>query len=97
MLKTISAVEHDGMDIQVLTLQFEVPDKSFDLMSAIRAAAKDYCQTSDGQETLRQNNGAFNLADFNNCVPDKICKRHGFKQVDDCLSEIEIDWDTQLI
>ena len=97
MIQTVTAIERDGMDVRVLTVQYEVPDKNFDLMGAIKKAATAYVKTESGRKTLSYNCGAFNLADFISSVPDSLCRRFGFKPVDDVLSDIEIDWNLQLV
>ena len=97
MLKTVVAIERDGMDLRVLTLQFDVPSADFDLISAIQNAATDYCKTEEGRETYQHNHSYFNLADFAMNVPDEFCEKHGFKMLDDVCGDIEVDWDEQLV
>lgn len=51
MLRTVVAIERDGLDIRVLTLQFDVPGEEFDLKEAVCKAATDYCKTTDGRKS----------------------------------------------
>lgn len=97
MLRTVVAIERDGLDIRVLTLQFEVPNEDFDLKDAVCKAATDYCKTSDGKRTYDYNCSYFNWADFDMCVPQEFCEKYGFKKIDSVVGDIEVDWDEQLV
>ena len=99
--KTITAVERDGFDLRLLTLTFEIDSslhtKNFDLIDAIKKACNDYAKSDLGKETLKYTNGAFNLADFDMHVPRSFTNKYGFRKIETCMSDIEIDWDEQLI
>lgn len=96
--QTITAVERDGFDLRLLTLTFEVPnDSNFDLLDNIKKTCNDFIKTETGKDALEHNCGAFNLADFNMLVPNSFCEKYGFKKINEALSNIEIDWDAQLI
>lgn len=97
MLRTVVAIERDGFDVRVLTLQFDVPDENFNLEYWVRKAATDYCKTEDGRETYNYNCSYFNWADFDMNVPLEFCERYGFKKIDSVLSDIIVDWDEQLV
>lgn len=97
MLRTVVAIERDGLDFRVLTLQFEVPNEDFDLKDAVCKAATDYCKTPDGKKTYDYNCSYFNWADFATNVPQEFCERYGFKKVDSAVSDIEVNWDEQLV
>jgi hypothetical protein len=97
MLRTVVAIERDAMDVRVLTLQFDVPDAKFDLKDAVCKASTDYCKTPDGKKIYDYNCSYFNLADFAMSVPQEFCERYGFKRIDSVVSDIEIDWDEQLV
>ncbi len=97
MLRTVIAIERDGLDLRVLTLQFDVPSKEFDLKDAVCKAATDYCKTPDGKRTYDYNCSFFNWADFAMSVPQEFCEKHGFKRIDSVVSDIEVDWDEQLV
>lgn len=97
LLRTITAIERDGFNVRTLTMVFEVPAKDFDLKAAVMAAATEYCKTKEGRETYSHNCGNFNWADLEMNVPNEICERHGFRMVDTMLSDIEVDWDEQLV
>lgn len=30
-------------------------------------------------------------------VPQEFCKKYGFKRIDSAVSDIEVDWDEQLV
>lgn len=97
MLKTIVAVERDGIDIRTLSLLFDVPSKDFDLVTAVKKAVTDYCKTKEGREIYRYNCSYFNWADFEMYVPNEFCKRYGFEKVDSMCCDEEVDWDEQLV
>ena len=97
MLKTVVAIERDGLDIRTLTLQFDVPSKDFDLISAVKNAATDYCKTEEGKNVYEYNCSYFNWADFAMNVSNKFCERYGFKMLDAVCEDIEVNWDEQLV
>ncbi len=97
MLRTVTAIERDGLDVRVLVLNFDVPSKEFDLMAAVKAAALEYCQTEDGKKTYNYNCRCFNWADFEMNVPNEICAKHGFTVLESPVSDLVVDWDEQLV
>lgn len=97
MLRTIVAIERDGFDVNTLTLQFEVPSVDFDLITAIKNAATDYCQTEIGKKTYSYNCGYFNWADFAMSVSNEFCEKYGFKMLDAVCEDVIVDWDEQLV
>ena len=97
MIKTIIAIERDGLDIRALALNFEVPSIDFDLKAAVRAACTEYCQTEQGLATYRYNCHSFNWADFAMSVPNEICEKHGFKLVKADVNDEEVEWDEELV
>lgn len=97
MLKTVVAIERDGFDIRTLTLHFDVPSKDFDLISAVKNAATDYCKTVEGKKTYEYNCRSFNWADFAMHVSNNFCREHGFEVLELICSDIEVDWDEQLV
>ena len=98
MIQIITAIEHDGIKVRTLSLGFEVPNKEFDLITAIKAAATDYCKTPEGRDAYDYNCSHFNWADFAMSVPNEFCEKHGFKNLNsDALSDIVVDWDEQLV
>lgn len=92
-IRTIVAIEQGRYTPQVLVLNFEVPNVEFDLIAAVKAACKEYCQTEDGKRVLADNFDYFNWGDFDKFVPDCICRRYGFlklpKEVSDTLVHFE--------
>ena len=97
MIRTIVAIERDGFDINTLTMQFEVPSNNFDLISAVKHAAEDYCKTEEGRQTYDDNCYNFNWADFAMYVPSSFCEKYGFKMLDDVVNDVVVDWDEQLV
>jgi hypothetical protein len=97
MLKTVVAIERDGFDIRTLTLQFDVPSKDFDLESAVKNAATDYCKTTQGKAVYQYNCNYFNWADFAMNVSNEFCEKYGFKMIDSVCEDIIVDWDEQLV
>ena len=99
MLRTVVAIERDGMDVRVLSLLFEVPHKGFDLRAAVIKAATEYCQTEEGRNLYRYNCSCFNWADFASAIPAELCQKHGFRRVDwdMCEPDIIADWDEHLV
>lgn len=97
MIRTINAIEHDGLKERMLTMLFDVPDEEFDLISAVKAAAKEYCMTEDGLKTYIGNCSSFNWADFECYVPNEICMKYGFRKINGSLSDISVNWDEQLV
>lgn len=98
MLRTVVAIERDGFDVRVLTIQFDVPDENFNLEYAVRKAATDYCRTESGRKVYKYNCSWFNWADFDMNVPSEFCEKHGFKKVESgILSDITVDWDEHLV
>lgn len=95
MIKTITAIEHDGLDIRTITAVFTIPSPDFDIISAVKAASNEYIATENGKRTLEHNCGYFNFADFLACVPEEICKKHGFTYK--TTGDMIIDWDESLI
>ena len=97
MLRTIVAIERDGMDVRVLALNFEVPNADFDLKAAVKAACTEYCNTEAGRRTYAYNCNSFNWADFAMSVPAEICEKHGFKLVQSGVADEDVDWDEELV
>ena len=97
MIKTIIALEQDGFDTRVLVLNFDVPNKEFNLKAAVEAAAVEYCQTVEGRETYEGNCGCFNWGDFDAHVTDEICQKHGFRKLAAESSDEIVNFDEQLV
>ena len=97
MIRTIIAMERDGLDVRILTLNFDVPGKDFDLCSAVKAACLEYCQTDAGKKIFEGNCNCFNWADFDVHVPGAICEKHGFKKVPAETADFIVNFDEQLV
>lgn len=97
MLKNIVAVEYDEEGkISAFPILFEVPSAEFDLISAVRDAAAEYCKTEEGWNLFEYHSFSFNWEDFAQAVPNSICKKHGFQRVDNHLPYIVVDTDERL-
>lgn len=97
MLQTVVAIERDGLDIRTLTLCFDIPSKDFDLITAVKNAAMDYCQTEIGKQVYEYNCSYFNWADFAMNVSNEFCEKYGFKMLDAVCEDVIVDWDEQLV
>ena len=97
MIRTIVAIERDGLDLRVLALNFDVPSADFDLKAAIKAACTEYCQTEQGRAIYEYNCSSFNWADFAMSVPAEICAKHGFKLITSDVADEEVNWDEELV
>lgn len=97
MLKNIVATEYESGNIRALTMEFEVPDSSFDLINAVKAAVADFCKTKQGVRAFTENGNNFNWGDVVACLPDEFCMRHGFKLLDGHCCDESVDWNEQLI
>ena len=81
MLRNVIVIEHDGFKERVLSILFDVPNEEFDLISAAKAAAAEYCKTEEGLKTYFYNGESFDWADFEMSVPNEICERHGMSSL----------------
>ena len=97
MIRTIIAVEHDGLEERMIALGFQVPSTAFDLHAAIKAAIRDYFLTEEGKRTLEYTCGCFNWADFHMYISDELCVKHGFKRLNtEVFSDEIVNWDEDL-
>lgn len=97
MMRTIITYDRDGVKFRLNSFQFEVPDEQFDLIQAIKDAAKEYCATAEGQKTLSYNCGEFNYGDFDMHVPNEYCEKHGFSRVSTACADLIEDYNTSLV
>lgn len=97
MRKTIIATEFYDGEFHATAVACNVPDHNFDIISAAKAAAKEYCLTTDGKTVYSGNCHTFNWGDLVTYVPNEICEKHGFTIIpDDCITEIR-DFNEQLV
>ena len=73
--ESILAIE--GETDTAITFTF-VAIKPTELYPAVKAAAKEFLATEEGQKLLEQTCGAFNWGDFVESIPESLCLRHGF-------------------
>lgn len=91
----IPAIDQDGLDVRVTVIVLDAND-NIDVVEAIKAACKEYCQTEEGKQTYIGNCDCFNWGDFDAYVPNSICEHHGIRKVDTCISEIR-NFNEQLV
>ena len=96
-LRTIVAIEQDGMNTRTLAILVRVLDTSINLTDAVKRACTEYVKTKNGFDTYQYNCNLFNWADFETSVPNEICRKYGFEKVDSILSEEDVVWDEQLV
>lgn len=97
--ENIIAIEYDGRNVQAIMIELSIfsDDPDFDIRKAIKDACIEYTQTPEGRKTYKGNNNNFNWGDFVACVPNEICKKHGFERIADTLSQTEVDFNEQLV
>ncbi len=94
---TVTAIERDGFDVRVLTVNLNVLDKSINVKNAISDACREYITAPEGRRVYENNGNCFNLADFEVNVPNVICRRYGFEKIRSDMADYCLDWDEQLI
>lgn len=91
MQQTIIA-EHNEVDDRFrLGIVVESKDESIDILSAMRAAAAEFCATDEGRAEVESNGGSFNWGDMVNSVGEELCSKHGFRIVDTFVTELIVD------
>lgn len=96
-MQTIIAIERDGLDERILTIQLETYREGLDLRQAIIDACTEYVQTPEGKKLYEYNCGCFNWADFEASVPNEICEKHGFAKYKSLDADITVGWDEHLV
>jgi hypothetical protein len=91
----IPVIDQDGLDIRVTVIVLDVKE-GVELITAIKAACDEYCQTVEGKQTYMRNCHCFNWGDFDAYVPNSICEHHGIRKVDTFISETR-DFNEQLV
>lgn len=97
MIKTIVAVDRDGLDVRITVLNFEVPTPDFDLRAAVSAAVKEFCATDAGKAVYKHNCRSFNWGDFDLHVSSEFCEAHGFRKLVSSLPDNAVDFNEELI
>lgn len=97
MLRTVAAVEQDGLESYVVMMKFEVPGVGFDLEGAVKKACAEFVQTEEGQKALEWTGGNFNWGDFVNEVPNGVCEKYGFRLVEAVAAEKVVDLNEQML
>jgi hypothetical protein len=93
----IIATEHDGLNTRSMSIQIEALQPNLDIRQAVINACTEYVQTPEGKSIYEYNCHCFNWADFVSNVPNSLCEKHGFRRLNDHVSDIEVDWDEHLV
>lgn len=97
---TVTAIEvDDELNVRTLTFICEVPDNNFDLISAMKAAAKDFCLSETGKKVYSSmlNCHCFNWGDFDIYVTEEYQRKYGFRVINTGVSEETRDYNEQLV
>ena len=84
MLYIINSADYDGHHIDITSVLLEsdeTPEGEFDIDVAISKAINEYVRTDKGFHILAENGGTLNLDIFNDCVPNEICEKYGFRKI----------------
>ncbi len=95
MTRAFVMSEADGLKVRNFVVLVDI-DENIDFEQAAIAAAIEYCNTEEGRDTYLNNCNCFNWGDFNMCVPEEICKKHGFKIIDSYLAK-SFNFDQRLV
>lgn len=79
------------------TMLCEVHDEDMDLLAAIKAAAKEFMESSGNKAGLITDSKAMTIADFDLSVGNEICLKHGFKVIDRADAFVDIHQDVNLL
>lgn len=92
--EVVAAIDPNGLEAQVYVHVLNV-EKGTDIEEAARLAAAEFCRTTQGYETFRENNNCFNWGDFV-YIPKDICKKYGFSP---CYfaPAVTVDFNEQLV
>lgn len=95
--RTIIAVEHYELELHAISLTCKIPHPNFDLLKAVKAAAKDFCLSNEGKNIYSGNCHAFNWGDLVTYIDDDCCKKYGFHIIHrDSVDEVR-DANEQLV
>lgn len=88
--------DQDGLDTitRIMSFQTSLPDDQ--IYPEIKAASQEYLKTADGRKYWEQTCHNFNYGDFDICVSDELCKKHGLVRITDDVTVIEDDYNTQI-
>lgn len=94
MKTTLEVMNKTPLETEMLSVEFEVPNENFDLITAIETAVEDFTETPEGKKILDENDGVFNLENVNHDLPNKYCEAHGFRKTGKCrYSDDVLSWD----
>lgn len=98
-IRTIIATEHDGIDTRVLVINVRVLNgdlQVFNLEGAVQKAVHEFLCTKEGIGIYESNCEIFDWGDFEQNVPNEICRKHGFEKIESTLSDLNVNWDEHL-
>lgn len=103
MLQIVQVVRRKWPEKEIVCFPYEIlsEDKNFSLKNAVRNTIEDYLQTEKGKDYLkflRDNSieGPFTWFDFDQIVPDALCKAHGFLPIRSTRSDLKVDGNEEL-
>lgn len=92
-LKIIFA-SNDELD-DILIFPIKVFQEDINIEEAVINACIEFYYTTEGEKSVKREDGWWNWQDFYNKVPNEICEKHGFRKIN---SEIlPFSYDQQLI
>lgn len=98
ILKTVVTTEiDDELNIRSIIFICHVPTENFDLISAMKAAAKDFCMSDEGKRIYSGNGHCFNWGDFDIYITKDYQTKHGFRVIDSVSETIIRDFNEQLV
>ena len=95
MKHLIVAQDQDGLDVRTSVFVLEAPAE-VDIVKAVKAACKEFCETETGKKIYEENGNCFNWGDFDTNIPDSICQKHGFSRIDFSMRTMDVDFNEQL-
>ena len=99
MIINISALEYDGLAARTLSMHLEILceiQSIEEVKTMVKSACEEYLQTEDGMKTYLHNCQNFNWADFEEYVPDEICRKHGFRKINSEMADLNVDLNEQI-
>ena len=89
-------IANESCNDNVFVLELEVFDKSINIFEAIKKACEEYVKTEEGYRTYLFNCESFNWGDFATYVPNQICEKYGFRQIDCNHADSLVDLNEQI-
>lgn len=96
MYQTIIAQNNDPQDefcLGIIVESIETKDRNrtvYDVVAALREAARDFVETKDGKDVLEKTKGSFNWGDLIEYLPAEVCEKHGVRIVDTFQTDLVV-------